>query len=260
MRPAYPFLNYIMMKKTIFRRLFYGTALSIMVLLTAVSSNANPNGGKYRGAVRHEKAMKVQTDTGWRQLFNGKNLDGWKQVGPGSRYVENGLTGSHGGMGLLYWTKEKFSNCIIRVVYKMEKFNSNSGVFIRIPIEPREAWMPVFYGYEVQIDNHPETSGEDDYHITGTLYSLSKPLAKSGKPGPEWNVMEITLDGPRTIVFLNGQKVTDFTEGDPTPERKFDYEPFRGPRSIEGYIGLQNHGDNDVVFFKEVAVKPLIKK
>ena len=72
--------------------------------------------------------------------------------------------------------------------------------------------------------------------------------------------MEITLDGPRTIVFLNGQKVTDFTEGDPTPERKFDYEPFRGPRPIEGYIGLQNHGDNDVVFFKEVAVKPLIKK
>jgi len=44
-------------------------------------------------------------DSGWRQLFNGKDLDGWKQVGPGSRYVENGLTGSHGGMGLCYWTK-----------------------------------------------------------------------------------------------------------------------------------------------------------
>jgi hypothetical protein len=77
----------------------------------------------------------------------------------------------------------------------MQKANSNSGVFIRIPIEPREPWMPVYYGYEVQIDNHPETSGEDEYHITGTLYSISKPHAKPGKPGPEWNVMEITLDG-----------------------------------------------------------------
>ncbi|MGZ3833910.1 MAG: 3-keto-disaccharide hydrolase, partial [Mucilaginibacter sp.] len=97
-------------------------------------------------------------EKGWRQLFNGKDLSGWKMVGPGSRYVENGVTGSHGGMGLLYWTKEKFSNCTIRLVYRMQKSNSNSGVFIRIPIEPREPWMPVFYGYEVQIDNHPETS------------------------------------------------------------------------------------------------------
>jgi hypothetical protein len=199
-------------------------------------------------------------EKGWRQLFNGKDLSGWKMVGPGSRYVENGVTGSHGGMGLLYWTKEKFSNCTIRVVYRMQKSNSNSGVFIRIPIEPREPWMPVFYGYEVQIDNHPETSNEDEYHVTGTLYSLTKPLAKPGKPGPEWNVMEITLDGPRTIVTVNGQKVTDYTEGDPTPERKFDFEPFRGIRPNSGYIGLQNHGNDDIVFFKEVAVKPLTKK
>lgn len=77
----------------------------------------------------------------------------------------------------------------------MQDENDNSGVFIRIPIEPREAWMPVHYGYEVQIDNHPERSNEDDYHVTGMLYSLTKPLAKPGKPGPEWNTMEITLDG-----------------------------------------------------------------
>jgi Domain of Unknown Function (DUF1080) len=91
--------------------------------------------------------------TKWRQLFNGKDLTGWKHVGPGDRYVEDGLCKSHGGMGLLYWTGEKFGNCKIRVVYRMRDENSNSGVFIRIPIEPREEWMPVHYGYEVQIDN-----------------------------------------------------------------------------------------------------------
>ena len=53
------------------------------------------------------------------------------------------------------------------------------------------------------------------------------------------------------------EKVTDYKEGEPTPERKFDFEPFRGRRPNEGYIGLQNHGDEDVVYFKEVAVKPL---
>jgi len=202
----------------------------------------------------------VQAQSGdWQQLFNGKDLTGWKHVGPGGDSVEDGLIRTHGGMGLLYWTAGKLGNCTIRVVYRMRDFNDNSGVFIRIPIEPREEWMPVHYGYEVQIDNHPETSDEDEYHITGTLYSLTKPLAKPGKPGPEWNTMEITLDGPRTIVVLNGVKVTDYTEGDPVPEKKFDFEPWRGPRPLEGYIGLQNHSDNDIVFFKEVAVKKLNK-
>jgi hypothetical protein len=201
-----------------------------------------------------------QGDGQWRQLFNGKDLTGWKHVGPGERYVEDGLLKSKGGMGLLYWTGEKFGNCKIRVVYKMRDENSNAGVFIRIPIEPREEWMPVHYGYEVQIDNKPETSNEDEYHYTGTLYSLTKPLAKPGKPGPEWNTMEITLDGLRTIVYVNGIKVTDFKEGDPVPERKFDFEPFRGPRPEFGYIGIQNHGDTDVVFFKEVSVQPLKKE
>ncbi len=216
-------------------------------------------------------ALPLLAQDGWIQLFNGKNLDGWRHVGPGNMTVENGLMRTHGGMGLLYWTAGPVGNCTIRVIYKMRDDNDNSGVFIRIPIEPREPWMPVHYGYEVQIDNHPETSGEDEYHVTGTLYSLTKPLAKPGKPGPEWNTMEITLDGPHTIVILNGVKVTDYTEGDPVPPRKFWFEGTRGPRPSFGWIGLQNHGDydeakgkytnedGDVVFFKEVAMKPLAK-
>lgn len=193
----------------------------------------------------------------WKQLFDGKDLNGWKHVGPGHMTVENGLIHTHGGMGLLYWTGSKLGNCVIRVVYKMRDFNDNSGVFIRIPIPPTEPWMPVNYGYEVQIDNHPEKGGEDEYHVTGTLYSLTKPLAFPGKPGPEWNTMEITLEGPHTIVTLNGVKVTDYTEGQPVPPKKLDYEPERGRRPDFGYIGLQNHSDNDIVFFKEVAVRPL---
>jgi hypothetical protein len=164
---------------------------------------------------------------------------------------------TQGGMGLTYYAGNKFGNCKIRAVFKMKTFNDNSGVFIRIPIEPLEPWMPVFYGYEVQIDNHPETSNEDEYHISGTLYSLTKPMSKPGKPGPQWNTMEITLDGPRTIVVLNGETVTDYTEGQPTTVRKFDFEPYRGIRPNEGYIGLQNESDHSVVFFKEIAVQAL---
>ena len=200
-----------------------------------------------------------QTDE-WKQLFDGKDLTGWKHVGPGYMTVEDGLIQTHGGMGLLYWTGGKLGDCTIRVVFKMRDKDDNSGVFIRIPIEPREEWMPVHYGYEVQIMNHPEAFGEDNTHSTGMLYSLTKPLVPdTGKPGPEWNTMEITLDGPRTIVVLNGTKVVDYKEGDPVPEREKSFEPQRGPRPNQGYIGLQNHSDHDVVFFKEVAVKMLKK-
>ena len=196
-------------------------------------------------------------ETQWKPLFNGRDLTGWKHVGPGGMTAEDGLIKTHGGMGLLYWTGGKVGDCRIKVVYRMRDNNDNSGVFIRIPIEPREPWMPVHYGYEVQIDNHPETSNEDEYHVTGTLYSLTKPLALPGKPGPEWNTMIITLDGPHTVVELNGVKVTDYTEGQPVPDKKFDFEPQRGTRPNEGWFGLQNHSDNDIVFFKEVAIQPL---
>ncbi len=200
---------------------------------------------------------KKSTETVWQQLFNGKDLTGWKHVGPGSMSVENGMIRGHGGMGLLYWTGAKFGNCVIHVEWKMRDDNSNSGIFIRIPIEPYEEWMPVYYGYEVQIDNKPELSDEDDYHYTGTLYSLTFPLAKPGKPGPEWNTSEIILDGLRTVVFINGVKVTDYKEGGSVPERKFDFEPFHGRRPEYGFIGLQNHSEEDVVYFRKVEVRPI---
>ncbi|MGD0694271.1 MAG: DUF1080 domain-containing protein [Terriglobia bacterium] len=193
----------------------------------------------------------------WKELFNGKDLTGWKHVGPGKDTVEDGLIKTSGGMGLLYWTGGKIGDSVIRVVYKMRDKNDNSGVFIRIPIEPREAWMPVHYGYEVQIDDNPEAGGEDDAHATGCLYSINKALARPGKGSGQWNTMEITIDGPHTVVTLNGEKVTDYREGDPVPPKKFDFEPERGPRPNEGYIGLQNHSDNDIVFFKSVTVKKL---
>jgi hypothetical protein len=184
-------------------------------------------------------------------LFNGRDLTGWEHVGPGRFVVEDGLLKTEGGMGLLWYSREKIGNAVLRVVYRNADKGSNSGVFIRIPEKPTEPWMPVNRGYEVQIDD-----GQDDQHATGVLYSLTKALARPGKAG-DWNTLEITLDGPRTIVHVNGTKVTEFAEGQPVPPKKETWEPDRGPRPVEGYVGLQNHGDKDVVYFKEIAVRPL---
>jgi hypothetical protein len=196
-------------------------------------------------------AVAVQAQKSPTTLLNGKDLSGWEQVGPGRFVVEEGLLKSEGGMGLLWYTSRRFGNAVIRVVYKTAGTRANSGVFIRIPERPTEPWMPVNRGYEVQIDN-----AADDYHTSGVLYSFTKVLARAEKPG-EWNILEIVLDRLRTIVKLNGITVTDYTEGQPVPPKRESYEPERGPRQAEGFIGLQNHGNNDVVFFREISVTPL---
>jgi hypothetical protein len=182
------------------------------MLLLAAASAATPAGA----------------DGGWEPLFNGRDLTGWEQAGPGKFVLEDGVLKTQGGMGLMWFTPRKIGNSTIRVVYKTSAREANSGVFIRIPEKPTEPWMPVNRGYEVQIDD-----AADDNHVTGTLYSLTKAMARAGKPG-QWNTLEITLDGPRTLVTVNGVKVTDFAEGQAVPPKVQWYEPDRGPRAPEG--------------------------
>lgn len=90
-------------------------------------------------------------DMTWRQLFNGKDLSGWEQVGPGKFIVEDGLLKTVGGMGMILYPSRKFSDVIIRVVYKVKDIDCNSGVFIRIPEKPSDEWAAVNTGYEVQL-------------------------------------------------------------------------------------------------------------
>lgn len=185
----------------------------------------------------------------WKQLFNGRDLAGWEMAGPGRFVVEDGMLKTEGGMGLLWYTGEKFGNTTLRVVFKTTSPKANSGVFIRLPEKPRDPWYGVHNGYEVQID-----AAGDEWHCTGAIYSLSKATARPQKPQGEWNTMEIALQGDRTVVKLNGQVVNDFRGGQPVPPRKMWFEPVRGPRAESGYIGLQNHDAASTVYFKEVSV------
>ena len=198
------------------------------------------------------------------QLFNGVDLDGWEHIGPGRVYVEDGLMKTEGGMGLLWYTREKFGDCTIKVVYTTTSVNDNSGIFIRIPNPPKDPWQAVNTGYEIQIQaSWPEETHErsehqltrgDDWHLTGAIYSLSKAEKQVQKPAGEWNTMEITLDDDRTIIHLNGEKVNDFLDMSRVPTRQHDYEPVRGPRPREGYIGVQNHHEPQTVHFKEISI------
>jgi hypothetical protein len=191
------------------------------------------------------------TDKDWKVLFDGTSLDGWEHVGPGEFVLEDGVLRTEGGMGLLWYTKEKFGNCVIRVEYRTESKDSNSGVFIRFPERPKDEWYSVHHGYEVQI-----CDSADPFHRTGAVYSLSKADKEPGKVG-EWNTLEIALKGDLVVVSVNGEEVDEFDPKGPVPERTKDYEPERGPRPESGYIGLQNHDEGSHVYFRAVKVRPL---
>ena len=186
----------------------------------------------------------------WKPLFNGRNLDGWKMTGPGKFEVENGMLKTIGGMGLLYNEAGPLGDGRLRVVFKASGDRDNSGIVIRMPEPPTDPWYGVHNGYEVQIDG-----AGDEWHCTGAIYSLSKVLKRTQKPTGEWNTLEIEQAGPRTRIFLNGQLVNDYREGQPVPDRKQWFEPVRGPRPNRGYIGLQNHDARSAVYFKEISVK-----
>lgn len=185
------------------------------------------------------------------QLFNGTDMTGWRHTGPGEFVVEDGVLKTVGGMGLLAYDGKKIGNAIVRIVYKPESPDANAGVFIRIPEKPNDPWFPVHRGYEVQIQD----SG-DEFHRTGSIYSLS-PSKEFAPSSDGWNTMEIILDGQTTRVEVNGAPVNEFHGDQAVPERTKYYEPQRGPRPDEGYIGLQNHDERSTIWFKEVSVRPL---
>jgi hypothetical protein len=71
--------------------------------------------------------------------------------------------------------------------------------------------------------------------------------------------MIITLSDNRIVVDLEGRQITDFDLASPSvPRERKWFEPKREPeRPKRGYIGLQNHDPGDVVWFKEIGVRPL---
>ncbi|SCK35787.1 ThuA domain-containing protein [Streptomyces sp. WMMB 322] len=183
-------------------------------------------------------------ENGYRALYDsGTGLGEWKQAGPGHfEESDDGTLNTVGGMGLLWHGTELKGSYSLKFDWKMAG-DDNSGVFVGFPASD-DPWSAVDNGYEIQIDatDVPEKT-------TGSVYGfqsadLEARDAALNPPG-EWNTYEIRVEGERLQVWLNGTRINDFTNTDPA-------------RSLtDGHIGLQNHGDDDEVAFRDIRLRPL---
>ncbi len=187
----------------------------------------------------------TEPETGYRALFDGtrESLDAWRMAGPGSFELQEDCTLlTVGGMGLL-WFPEELGAYHLRLDWRVAG-EDNSGVFVGFPEPGEDPWVAVEHGYEIQID----MSDQPD-RTTGAVYTfqsadLQARDAALNPPG-KWNTYEIVVQAPTISVHLNGVLVTDFESTDPERDLR------------SGHIGLQNHGDDDAVSFRNVRVAEL---
>jgi hypothetical protein len=196
-----------------------------------------------------------EKDEGWRLLFDGKTLNGWKSTGNAESWVvEDGAISTKAMRGGYLYTTDQFENFRLAVDYKVTP-GTNSGVFFR--------WSdlkdPVNTGVEMQVfDSAGKQPGK---HEDGAIYDIIPPGKIMSKPAGEWNNAVITCDGPLISINLNGEKVAEmdvdrWTEAGKNPDgtpNKFKYAYKELPR--KGYIGFQDHGG--VVWYRNIKIQPL---
>lgn len=212
------------------------------------------------------------SDNGWVSLFDGSSTKGWRQVNgdslPSSWEVVDGTLhckGSGGGEAadttdILY--DKKFSNFHLKLEWKISE-GGNSGIFYlgqEVPDWPLWKTAPE---YQV-LDNakNPDAMlGKDGDRQAGSLYDLIPAVPQNAKPAGEWNTCDIIVYRGTVIHMQNGDHVVEYhlwtSDWDTlVAHSKFpEYNPRWADIAKEGYIGLQNHGDD--VWFRNIMIQEL---
>jgi hypothetical protein len=176
---------------------------------------------------------KSDDDKGWVQIFNGKDLTGWK-THPRDQAVwevKDGVLFGTGKAGHLFSDRGDYENFRYRVEARIND-HGNSGQYFRT------AFGPSFpKGYEAQIN-----STHRDPVRTGSLYNFKEVREMLAKPD-EWFTQEVIADGNHIIIKVNGKTTVDFVDDKNTYKK--------------GHFALQQHDPGTVVQFRKIEVKEL---
>ena len=111
-------------------------------------------------------------------------------------------------------------------------------------------------------ERHPDAqAGKDGNRMAGSLYDLIPAKPQNAKPAGEWNTAEIKVYKGSVWHIQNGETVLEYHLW--TPEwntlvagSKFPaLNPNWANVASEGYIGLQDHGDD--VWYRNIQIREL---
>ncbi len=204
------------------------------------------------GSDEADRRLRGKDPAAFKSVFNGRDFTGW--AGPLDEYVvTNGAITCRPNKGGTIYTKEEFTNFVVRVEIKLPP-GGNNGLAIRYPGHGDTAYLGMC---ECQVldDNYEKATGEkiDPRQAHGSAYGMVAAQRGYQHPIGEWNYEEVTVKGPTMKVELNGtvildcdlSKVTEFMAKHPHP----------GKDRTSGSFGFAGH--NDPVMFRNISIKPL---
>ncbi len=174
-------------------------------------------------------------------LFNGKDLSGWKIYGTEKWYVENGLLVCESGPDKEYGylgTDQKFKDFELTLEFKQEA-NGNSGVFFHSSIEGTK-----IAGWQAEVaPPGSSTGGIYESYGRGWLIKPEPEKDKALKMG-KWNKMTVKVVGNVVTTFVNGTQMITLDDA------KIG--------SIDGIIALQIHSGGGIkVKWRKIKIKQL---
>lgn len=220
---------------------------------------------------------------GYIVLFDGETFNGWrgynKETVPGKWVIEDGaikFNGSGAGEaqeadgGDLIFAK-KFKNFELSIDWKVSK-GGNSGVFyLAQEVKDQPIYLSAPESQVLDNVNHIDAKmGKDGNRQSSSLYDMIPAKPQNSKPFGEWNNTTITVFKGTVLHAQNGENVLEYHLWTPqwtdmvknskfSPSGKFpiafDLLINCGGANREGYIGLQDHGDD--VWFKNIRIKIL---
>ncbi|OLF13520.1 ThuA domain-containing protein [Actinophytocola xanthii] len=217
---------------------------------------------------------------GYDTLYNGlpESLYDWRQAPSGSFAIQpDGVLRSSGGLGMLYYTGKAFGDFSVKAQFRdssPEGTRANSGIFTRFP-DPRtplaqrppgscgtvgsartsEAWVAIYCGHEIQI--YDGDTGEPQK--TGSVYNFDPVGLDVANPTDKgvWNEYEVKVVGQHYTIIRNGVVINEF-DNTPGKQSSRPGDPSTDLRQfLSGFIGLQNHGTNDLIDFRNIRVREL---
>ncbi|MDX1647017.1 MAG: DUF1080 domain-containing protein [Longimicrobiales bacterium] len=217
-------------------------------------------------SVPHNTLTAEESAAGWRLLFDGETLEGWRGYGrddvPETWVVRDGemmLQTQGGNMdGGDLVTVEEYADFELAFDFKVGP-EGNSGVFYRArEVDGKDLWQ-VAPEYQVLDDPaHPASADWDPRtHRTGENYDLHAADDRVVHPTGEWNSGRIVVEGDHVEHWLNGRKTVEYElHSDEwralVEASKFAVEEHYA-RAPSGSIGLQDHGTP--VWYRNVKIR-----